>query len=270
MADDRPPIRELVRQAVVAQGGRATNDDIRRYILRKYPDVKEGSIAAHIPYLTVNVPSRVNFPNVKPRLANDPRYDLLFRIDRGEVELYDPAKHGLWEIARGADGKLMVRRAEDDEIPDTDDLEPENDAEELAATFAFPLESHLRDFIAQNLPALNVGGSFLKLYSGNDGQTGVEYRTEVGPIDVLAVDESGNFVVFELKLGRGPDHALGQLLRYMGWVKRNLAGDKQVSGVIVAHSIDDKLRYAVTMVKSVYLFEYEVTFNLRPIDPNRS
>ena len=29
-----------------------------------------------------------------------------------------------------------------------------------------------------------------------------------------ATDDLGNFVVFELKLGRGPDAALGQVLRY--------------------------------------------------------
>jgi len=43
-----------------------------------------------------------------------------------------------------------------------------------------------------------------------------------------------NFVVFELKLSRGADKAMGQISRYMGGVTQNFAKDKDVKGVIVA------------------------------------
>lgn len=72
-------------------------------------------------------------------------------------------------------------------------------------------------------------------------------------------------MVFELKLSRGADRAIGQLLRYMGWIKRNLAGDKKVRGAVVAHSVDEKLRYATAIVPDIYLFEYEVRFELRSV-----
>lgn len=50
----------------------------------------------------------------------------------------------------------------------------------------------------------------------------------------------------------------------MGWVKQKIASGKEVFGVIVAKSISDKLRYAITVVPNISLFGYEVEFRLRP------
>jgi RecB family endonuclease NucS len=106
-------------------------------------------------------------------------------------------------------------------------------------------------------------GHTLRLYVDANGREGIEYPTDVGPIDILAQDERGGFLVFELKLARGPDRALGQLARYMGWVKRNLAGIQAVEGVIVARTIDEKLRYAASVIPAVTLLEYEVEFRVK-------
>jgi endonuclease NucS-like protein len=132
--------------------------------------------------------------------------------------------------------------------------------------FEFALESHLRDFIARNLATLPIRNRRLKLFMDTSNRRGVEYPTDVGPIDILATDELGNFFVFELKLSRGPDRAMGQLLRYMGWVKKALAGQHEVHGIIVAKSMDEKLRYASLPVPNVSLLEYEVNFQLRAAD----
>jgi RecB family endonuclease NucS len=120
--------------------------------------------------------------------------------------------------------------------------------------------------IAQNLPRIPINGRRVTLYTDTSGRGGVEYPIGVGPIDILAVDDSGNFVVFELKLERGPDRALGQLARYMGWVKLNLAREREVGGVVVAKSIDERLRYAACVIPNVALLEYEVEFRLREVD----
>jgi RecB family endonuclease NucS len=128
------------------------------------------------------------------------------------------------------------------------------------------LESHLRDFIVRNLGTIPIAKTKLSLFLDQSKRNGVEYPTDVGFIDILALDENGNFVVFELKLSRGPDKAMGQLLRYMGWVKRMLADQREVHGVIVAKDIDEKLRYACLLVPNVSLLEYEVDFRLRPAD----
>jgi RecB family endonuclease NucS len=87
----------------------------------------------------------------------------------------------------------------------------------------------------------------------------------VGPIDILAVDDSGAFVVFELKRARSPDHAISQLARYMGWVKQTIGKVRKVRGVVVAKTIGENLRYAISVIPDVSLFEYEVSFQLNPI-----
>jgi hypothetical protein len=135
--------------------------------------------------------------------------------------------------------------------------------EEADASVAFGLEAQLRDFIAHNLKSIPIAGQVLRLYVDAGGRDGVEYPTEVGVIDILAQAPQGGFFVFELKLERGPDRALGQLARYMGWVQLKLAGAPPVHGVIVARTIDEKLRYAASVIPSVTLLEYDVEFRVR-------
>jgi hypothetical protein len=129
---------------------------------------------------------------------------------------------------------------------------------------AFGLEHQLRDFLAQNLQTLALDGRRLQLYVDPAGRDGVEYPTAVGPIDLLAVDERGHLVVFELKRARSADRAVGQLARYMGWVKHTIGRGTEVRGAIVAKAIDDRLRYAALVIPGVTLFEYAVEFHLRP------
>jgi hypothetical protein len=74
---------------------------------------------------------------------------------------------------------------------------------------------------------------------------------EIGVLDFLALDDSNDLVVIELKR-RASDQTLGQLLRYMGWVKENLCEEKQrVKGLILAESMDLRLKYALNVVSGV-------------------
>jgi hypothetical protein len=139
------------------------------------------------------------------------------------------------------------------------------DEEELAEA-AFSLEYQLRDFIAANLGSIPIGGRRLQLYVNEGGRDGIEYPSAVGPIDILAQDENGAYFVFELKRGNSPDRALGQLARYMGWVRQTLGAGSDVFGVIVAKSISDNLRYGADVMPNVSLFEYEIDFRLRAAD----
>lgn len=158
------------------------------------------------------------------------------------------------------------------EGPDEDLLDDEQNVEDIgtpsdADLAAFAMEGQLRDFIIENISRIPVAGRLLGMYRDADGRDGREYPTDVGRIDILATDDAGNFFVFELKLDRGPDRALGQLARYMGWIKIHLAKDRDVRGVVVARAIDEKLRYAACVMPNVELLEYEVEFRLRPADP---
>jgi hypothetical protein len=150
-----------------------------------------------------------------------------------------------------------------DEEPYASEARAETDSD---AGPAFGLEYQLRDFLAQNLNAIVLGGEKLRLFVDATGRDGIEYPTAVGPIDILAVDSKGGFVVFELKRARSPDHAVGQLTRYMGWIKETIGKGQQVRGVIVAREIGAKLRYAVSVIPNTKLFEYEVQSTLRPAE----
>ncbi|AZA54220.1 endonuclease NucS domain-containing protein [Chryseobacterium sp. G0201] len=139
-------------------------------------------------------------------------------------------------------------------------LTPLIEIEEKTESYLFALEEHLQDFLIRNLSTIKKHK--LKLY--DDGERrGKEFPTEVGLIDILTTDEYDNFYVFETKLSKGMDKALGQLLRYMGWVKINLAKDKNVFGIIVANKMDEKIKYAVEMTPNVSLCEYEMKFDVK-------
>jgi len=148
-------------------------------------------------------------------------------------------------------------------IPDLFNGDDDDDDPELSEA-SFGLEFQLRDFLAQNISVIVVNGRKLKLYVDPTGRDGIEYPTATGPIDILAVDDTGAFFVFELKRARTPDRAIGQLTRYMGWVRKTIGKDQKVNGIIVAKEINNGLRYAISVVPNVSLFEYEVEFRLKP------
>ncbi|KTC62515.1 nuclease [Pseudomonas savastanoi] len=156
--------------------------------------------------------------------------------------------------------KTAVQAIENDELELDEQDTPDSDRETV-----FELEWQLRDFISHNIETLKLEGKPLRLYVDSQGREGVEYPTGVGPIDILALDSDDSFVVFELKRGRVADRAIGQISRYMGWIKKNLAKGKMVKGVIVAKSISSNLRHAIVAVPNVSLFEYEVAFSLNQI-----
>ncbi len=131
-----------------------------------------------------------------------------------------------------------------------------DESEELSEQ-AFAAESDLRDFLAQNLDAIEPG---LRLY--RDGERdGVEYPIEGGRIDILAIDPDGKFVVIELKLSRGRNRALGQLLHYMGWVDTNM-GNGPCRGVAIAREISDDLKLAALRTTGVSLYRYHLSVSV--------
>lgn len=128
----------------------------------------------------------------------------------------------------------------------------------------FELEKNLRDFIAHNIQRIPIEGKQLSLYVDPTGRDGIEYPTSTGPIDILAVNGDGDFFVFELKRASSPDSAVGQLARYVGWIKKTIGINKNVYGIIVAKKIDNRLKYAISVIPNFSLFEYKIEFQLQP------
>jgi len=58
------------------------------------------------------------------------------------------------------------------------------------------------------------------------------------------------------------DKTVGQITRYMGWVKRNLK-TQNVKGIIIASGFDKKLEYALEVVNDIDVYIYEVDFRLK-------
>lgn len=140
------------------------------------------------------------------------------------------------------------------------ELEPSEAVEDAGE---FVLEKYLEDFIVSNFDAIFKGA--LRIYQDAEGEIGQQFQTdEIGRIDILAIDPtSDSFVVIELKKGRPSDQVVGQTLRYMGWVKKNLCKEGQgVRGLVICRDRDPKLSYALEMTPSIDVRYYNVSFKL--------
>ncbi|MCC7164063.1 MAG: AlwI family type II restriction endonuclease [Anaerolineae bacterium] len=102
-------------------------------------------------------------------------------------------------------------------------------------------ERHIEDYFIEHLDLIEKG---LRLYQQGN-RSGKQYKTPINRIDSLCLDRHNQFVIVEYKKNKSADETVGQTLRYMGWVRINLAGGKKVRGVIVAEKIDDKTKYAI-------------------------
>lgn len=127
----------------------------------------------------------------------------------------------------------------------------------------FGMESHLEDFIIDNWGQLSEFNDY-EIVVEDRQIIGQQYITPIGRIDILARSKNGKeWLVIELKKGKTADEATGQILRYMGWVKKNLAEENEtIIGVIISGKNDERLDYALNMVEKVKHFTYKVNFKL--------
>ncbi len=120
------------------------------------------------------------------------------------------------------------------------------------------LERTLEDLLEHNLEALEKGLVLVKR----------QHPTAVGPIDLLAKDANGVYVVIELKRGRSGDKVVGQIARYITWVVQRLSGGKKgkVRGIIVGKNFDKKFAASIEQLKRVssYTYDVEVWFERWP------
>lgn len=127
----------------------------------------------------------------------------------------------------------------------------------------FALEKHLEDFLVQNWHHTELGKKY-DIYSDKGEIIGQQYPSDTGPIDILAISkDKKELLVVELKKGRIGDVVVGQILRYIGYVKSEIADKNQkVKGVIVAHENDIALKRALSATQNIEFFAYKVSFKL--------
>ena len=126
----------------------------------------------------------------------------------------------------------------------------------------FYMEKQLEDFIIHNWNNTELGKRFELIFEEGE-LLSQQYKTGIGIIDILAKDkETGNYVVIELKRNQSSDDTVGQLTRYMGWIK-DKKNSSDVKGIIIAGDFDEKLKYSMQMVPNIEVFLYKVDFTLK-------
>lgn len=236
------PVRLLMHDMAASMhltaGQSFTREQAVQWFAEHYPNVKQGTVAAHLIRLSTNVPTRLQY---SPR--TDGSDDKFFKIDSSHFRLYEP-------------GRDPTPISELTPTPD----EPLDAAPEASSEFAY--EHDLRDYLARNLRILEPS---LKLYT-DEGITGVEFPVGGRFIDILAVDHKGDYVVIELKVSKGYDRVVGQLLRYISWIKKNHAEPGQsVRGFIVAKQISEDLFLACSELPSISLYEYALSVTVKRV-----
>lgn len=152
---------------------------------------------------------------------------------------------------------------------DVEEDRPDSDSDEVPqeSDYRFHLERHLHEFMRDNWSSTVLGRDWEIYEQDGDPDAGYEYPCPVGRIDLLARHRrEPRWLVIELKRNQSSDKTVGQVLRYMGWVKGHLAkGGEAVEGLVVALSGDEGLKYALSLAPGVRLMLYEVDFPLRDV-----
>jgi len=127
----------------------------------------------------------------------------------------------------------------------------------------FALEKHLEDFLVQNWKYTELGKNY-DIYEEEGELVGQQYLSDTGPIDILAISkDKKEILVVELKKGRVSDAVVGQIQRYMGYVKEELAEETQnVRGAIIAFEDDIRVRRALSVANNIDFYTYKIQFEL--------
>lgn len=242
-------MRDMVQQLGLRPGAVLKKNQVVEWFRQNYPKIKLGTINGHLNRLSTNDRNRLHHQGLR---ADD---DLLYRIDPTTFRLYEPGRDPSPLSATDGAGAA----GEGSDAIDAGEL-PGSVTDKSADPSEFAYEEDLRDFLSRNLHIIEPG---MRLYV--DGEiTGVEFDVGGRFIDILAFDSAGACVVIELKVSRGYDRVVGQLLRYMAWIRHHHAEPQQrVRGVIVARTISADLRLACSEVEGVRLYEYQLQVSLR-------
>lgn len=227
-----------------------TRDAVYQALDRAYPNKpwKRNTIYLHLIAFSINHPQRKHHPQTEGKC-------FLYWDGYSSFRKWNPEEDGKWVLTENG----VVRAGEDGEAASMIFISAaEGDDSTVPGPVSLSVERDLEQSLIQNLGMLEPG---LSLYrdgdvDGRQLDTGV-----VGILDLLALDKNGDFVVIELKAGKAGDSVCGQVLGYIAWVRKELAGGKKVRGIVVASDFSDRLRYAAQGIGDLSLIRYSITFN---------
>jgi len=220
----------------------------------RYPLIKPGTVNAHLRLMATNRAGRLHH-NVKPH------HNVFYYSGNGEYRRYNP-ENDPRPIMSESDRKSHMITT----LGKSTETTPENDATQSGSGDSeFASERDLQNYLVKDLGGRLEKG--LKLYEEDGVPLGYEYPAGKRRIDILAVDSDDNLVAIELKVSRGHEKVVGQLLYYLGWIENNLAKDNQkVRGIVIAKEITDEIRVACSRDAAISLYDYSMHFSLQKIE----
>lgn len=160
--------------------------------------------------------------------------------------------HYSWYKSQIKTGKIEI----EDLLNDLDSIEIEKDIDDNLIEFSVSLEKDLHKYLSTNLSEIE---SDLKIV-----ENGIEYSTEAGFIDILAMDKNENYVVIELKAGKAKDAALGQLLGYIGSIMTEKSSTK-VRGILIASDFDNRIILGTKAISNIKVVKYKLNFQFNTL-----
>jgi hypothetical protein len=123
-----------------------------------------------------------------------------------------------------------------------------------ANPFVAPDARALRAMLAEQPGMIEPG---LRVYQGDDGKPlGVGYASDVGDIDLLATDGSGDLVVVMISAAAQGETLVAEVLQRVGWVRKHVGeGKKRVRGIVLCQEPPAGLSYAAAAVADTVAFK---------------
>jgi hypothetical protein len=189
--------------------------------------------------------------DVFQRLAT--RFEDRFRVLQILVQTYFPADRAgrLWDLLGDP---IDASRAQPDHVAEG----PSERITERA------LEEHIETHWHET-PFADLGVQLSRLET--TGLPGRQVLTPVNSIDLLGFrPERREWWVFELKRGRPNDAVVGQISRYLGWMRaEHCGGGQSAVGAIIARSADRKLRFSAGANSALSLWQFDEHLRLHPV-----
>jgi len=165
---------------------------------------------------------------------------------------YDSIDSFLHWVSAEEEGKIAVKK-----------LIGEETLTETGIVIEAPEEKFVQKLIERNFDNI-FSYHNLKLYDNDPDQNGFQYNTKVGRIDFLCIDKNtDDIVVIELKTGKVTEGAIGQVMKYMGFIQEEILSEgHKVRGILLGEDLDDKARYALKLVPQIEFKKYKLNIDI--------